>query len=79
MTDIVKKMGKIKPGRRRRAARTLDSAEVTDKPEEISAAMPVPRPSSAPAASIAGVSQAFSSALLNIHDEQQENVTDYDI
>ena len=41
--------------------------------------MPVPRPSSAPAASIAGVSQAFSSALLNIHDEQQENATDYDI
>ena len=48
-------------------------------PGRISAAMPVPRPSSAPAASTAGVCQAFSSALLNIHDEQQENVTDYDI
>ena len=55
MTDIVKKMGKIKPGRRRKAARTLDSAEVTDKPEEIPTAADTDAP---PAADTEGIASA---------------------
>ena len=49
-------MGKIKPGRRRRAARTLDSAfEVTDKPEEIPTAADTDAP---PAADTEGIASA---------------------